>query len=67
MPLEKTRKESVKKVRQKIERKFCFLGGQMVNNIDFDESNCDSPKIKEFYNLLCFKLKRPCTDAIINM
>lgn len=44
-----------------------LLGGGMVNNIDFDESNCDSPKIKEFYNLLCFKLKRPCTDAIINM
>lgn len=39
----------------------------MVNNIDFIELNCDSPKIKEFYNLLCFKLKRPCTDAIINM
>lgn len=39
----------------------------MVNNIDFDESNFDLPKIEEFYNLLCFKLKRPCTDAIINM
>ena len=39
----------------------------MVNNIDFIESNCDPSKIKKFYNLLCFKLKRPCTDAIINM
>lgn len=39
----------------------------MANNIDFIESNCDSPKIEEFYNLLCFKLKRPYTDAIINM
>lgn len=39
----------------------------MVNNIDLDESNCDSSKIEEFYNLLCFKLKRHCTDAIINM
>lgn len=39
----------------------------MVNNIDFIESNCDLPKIKEFYNLLCFKLKRPSMDAIINM
>ena len=39
----------------------------MVNNIDFIESDCDSPQIKEFYHLLCFKLKRPCTDAIINM
>ena len=39
----------------------------MVKNIDFIESNCDSSKIKEFYNLRCFKLKCPCTDAIINM
>lgn len=39
----------------------------MVKNIDFIESNCDSSKIKEFYNLLCFKLKCPCTVAIINM
>ena len=66
--IKKKRKASVKKARRETEQNFCFSGGgKMVNNIDFIELNCDSPKIKEFYNLLCFKLKRPCTDAIINM